>query len=183
MKYLARFLRKTEAPLGEGAYETDETSVEEGSVGFVGTIPSDPPTFHEGAKVGESTQEAPTKPTEPPPRGLPWRQHLPWWPDAWRERWGRRAVELEETGIGWREAEERAFVEILAERAAAPDADVYVEPDEERPEATIVDFDRTYLPIAEPPPPGRASEYHSDIHRRRRRCKPPASTPFLGEPP
>jgi len=29
-----------------------------------------------------------------------------------RERWGRRANELEETGLGWRDAEAQAFVEV-----------------------------------------------------------------------
>ena len=34
------------------------------------------------------------------------------WPDTWRERWGRRANELEETGLSWRDAEAQAFVEV-----------------------------------------------------------------------
>jgi hypothetical protein len=34
------------------------------------------------------------------------------WPEDWRERWGRRANELEEAGLSWRDAEARAFVEI-----------------------------------------------------------------------
>lgn len=29
-----------------------------------------------------------------------------------RERWGRRANELEEAGLAWRDAEARAFVEV-----------------------------------------------------------------------
>ena len=44
---------------------------------------------------------------------LPYRQVLATWTDDWRERWGRRANELEDTGLPWRDAEGRAFVEIL----------------------------------------------------------------------
>jgi len=42
---------------------------------------------------------------------LPYRQVLATWSDGWRERWGRRANELEESGLSWRDAEGRAFVE------------------------------------------------------------------------
>jgi hypothetical protein len=31
---------------------------------------------------------------------------------AWRERWGRRANALEESGLTWRDAETQAFVEV-----------------------------------------------------------------------
>ena len=34
------------------------------------------------------------------------------WPIAWREQWGQRANELEETGLSWRDAETQAFVEL-----------------------------------------------------------------------
>ncbi len=34
------------------------------------------------------------------------------WPQGWRERWGRRANELEDAGLSWRDAEARAFVEV-----------------------------------------------------------------------
>jgi hypothetical protein len=34
------------------------------------------------------------------------------WPVTWREQWGRRANELEETGLFWRDAEAQAFVEV-----------------------------------------------------------------------
>lgn len=34
------------------------------------------------------------------------------WPQDRRERWGRRANELEESGLSWRDAEAQAFVEI-----------------------------------------------------------------------
>jgi hypothetical protein len=34
------------------------------------------------------------------------------WPLDQREQWGRRANDLEETGLSWRDAETKAFVEI-----------------------------------------------------------------------
>jgi hypothetical protein len=34
------------------------------------------------------------------------------WPVEFRELWGRRANELEETGLSWRDAETQAFVEV-----------------------------------------------------------------------
>jgi len=37
------------------------------------------------------------------------------WPVEWRERWGRRANALEESGLSWRDAEAQAFVEIWNE--------------------------------------------------------------------
>ncbi len=34
------------------------------------------------------------------------------WPVRRREQWGRRANDLEETGLSWRDAEAQAFVEV-----------------------------------------------------------------------
>ncbi len=45
-------------------------------------------------------------------RPLPYRTVLANWPDDWRERWGRRANDLEDSGLSWRDAEGRAFLEI-----------------------------------------------------------------------
>lgn len=51
---------------------------------------------------------------------LPHRHALVAWPDEWRERWGRRANDLEEAGLSWRDAEGRAFLEVWNEwRASA----------------------------------------------------------------
>ena len=44
----------------------------------------------------------------------PWREPLARWPDEWRERWGRRANQLEEHGLHWVEAEKLAWNETLA---------------------------------------------------------------------
>lgn len=52
---------------------------------------------------------------------LPYRMVLANWPDDWRERWGRRANELEESGLTWRDAEGRAFVEIWGLLRASTD--------------------------------------------------------------
>lgn len=51
-------------------------------------------------------------------QSFPYRKALANWPDEWRERWGHRANALEEQGLGWREAEARAFFEVQDERRA-----------------------------------------------------------------
>lgn len=50
----------------------------------------------------------------PPPVFHPpvYRGVLASWPEDWRERWGRRANELEEAGLSWRDAEAQAFAEV-----------------------------------------------------------------------
>lgn len=62
-----------------------------------------------GAKVWRANEIKP----------LPYRQVLATWPDDWRERWGRRANQLEETGLSWRDAEGRAFVETWSQYHAS----------------------------------------------------------------
>jgi hypothetical protein len=52
-------------------------------------------------------------------RRLPYRMVLADWPDEWRERWGRRANALEESGLSWRDAEGRAFVEVWSQLRAS----------------------------------------------------------------
>lgn len=51
-------------------------------------------------------------PTSNPPTPLLWRAQIADWPVPWREQWGRRTAELEDFGLSWREAEERAFDEL-----------------------------------------------------------------------
>jgi hypothetical protein len=71
----------------------------------------------ESEKEPESALGTETAETEPTTwqaievKPLPYRQVLSTWPDVWRERWGRRANELEEAGLSWRDAEGRAFAE------------------------------------------------------------------------
>ena len=43
---------------------------------------------------------------------LAYRSVVAGWPLEWRELWGRRANDLEETGLSWRDAETQAFVEV-----------------------------------------------------------------------
>jgi hypothetical protein len=56
----------------------------------------------------------PARPDSPPPvfHPLEYRNVVAKWPVEWRERWGRRANGLEETGLSWRDAETQAFIEI-----------------------------------------------------------------------
>jgi hypothetical protein len=56
------------------------------------------------------------------------------WPEDWRERWGRRANELEEAGLSWRDAEAQAFVEVwnLVRRGQHPGAPASPGPDPQR---------------------------------------------------
>ncbi|HEX3451236.1 MAG TPA: hypothetical protein VHS97_23485 [Isosphaeraceae bacterium] len=53
----------------------------------------------------------------PPPifHPLAYRGVVAEWPVEWRERWGRRANALEESGLSWRDAEAQAFVEVWKE--------------------------------------------------------------------
>ncbi|MDR3638404.1 MAG: hypothetical protein P4L84_31665 [Isosphaeraceae bacterium] len=72
--------------------------------------------------AGTATPPAPapaTRVSGPPPC----RMALARWPDEWRERWGRRANALEDTGLPWHEAEAQAFVEIWNERRALGQTD------------------------------------------------------------
>jgi hypothetical protein len=66
---------------------------------FTGAIGDEPPTV-----------AAPI----PPPTA--YREALARWPDDWRQRWGTRANELEARGLGWRDAEFEAFLEVWNER-------------------------------------------------------------------
>ena len=43
---------------------------------------------------------------------LAYRSVVAGWPVEWRELWGQRANDLEETGLSWRDAETQAFVEV-----------------------------------------------------------------------
>jgi hypothetical protein len=51
------------------------------------------------------------RPAGPPPADRGWRQSVATWPVDWRERWGRRANELEDRGETWDAAEWIAFNE------------------------------------------------------------------------
>jgi hypothetical protein len=74
------------------------------------------------------TTETRTEPTTKPGlatevKPLPYRLVLANWPIEWRERWGRRANDLEEAGLNWRDAEGRAFVEVWNQLRVAHDVE------------------------------------------------------------
>lgn len=56
---------------------------------------------------------------EAPNADLGWRRRLEKWPLDWRERWGRRANDLEASGLHWIEAEKLAWNEVIVAKAAA----------------------------------------------------------------
>jgi len=55
----------------------------------------------------------------------PWRSAIAQWSEPRRERWGRRANELEAQGLSWLAAEERAFEEL----EHAPEMPEVIKPD------------------------------------------------------
>ena len=52
------------------------------------------------------------RPAAPTFHPLAYRSVVAGWPVEFRELWGQRANELEETGLSWRDAETQAFVEV-----------------------------------------------------------------------
>lgn len=64
--------------------------------------------------VASAEKASPTGGRAPAPvfHPLAYRTVVADWPIAWREQWGQRANELEETGLSWRDAETQAFVEL-----------------------------------------------------------------------
>ncbi|MGC8639147.1 MAG: hypothetical protein ACP5XB_04630 [Isosphaeraceae bacterium] len=64
--------------------------------------------------TGTSAEKAASGGRAPAPifHPLAYRSVVADWPIAWREQWGQRANELEETGLSWRDAETQAFVEL-----------------------------------------------------------------------
>ena len=88
----------------------------------------------DGAAVAPPTSAATSRVSGPPPC----RMALARWPDEWRERWGRRANALEDTGLPWHEAEAQAFVEIWNERRALGQTD----PEQPQPGSDSIEPDR-----------------------------------------
>jgi hypothetical protein len=71
--------------------------------------------FRRPAKVSGTNPDKPPaggRPSAPVFHPLAYRSVVADWPIAWREQWGQRANELEETGLSWRDAETQAFVEL-----------------------------------------------------------------------
>lgn len=79
------------------------------------TKPTEP-----GLRVANSETTPNDHPTEPTKLAWVRPAELPYWPTAWRERWGVRANDLEASGLSWSDAESRAFDEVKAEMSAPP---------------------------------------------------------------
>jgi hypothetical protein len=79
------------------------------------------------------------RPPAPKFHPLAYRSVVAGWPDEFRELWGRRANELEETGLSWRDAETQAFVEVWPQfrrSTAEPQTEAQNDPvAEDQPEA------------------------------------------------
>ena len=85
-------------------FEDEETAVG-------GEVVSESPTNRAPiAAISHAEHPASSGPTQVfhPPA---YRAVVATWPESWRERWGRRANDLEEAGLSWRDAEAQAFVE------------------------------------------------------------------------
>jgi hypothetical protein len=83
---------------------------DEDEAGEVQTEPAPVPASEIAAGSRRRAVEAPSSP--PIFHPLAYRGVVAGWPVEWRERWGRRANELEESGLSWRDAETQAFVEV-----------------------------------------------------------------------
>lgn len=70
------------------------------------------PTTAKGARSARIRPHAAAVGPLPACHPLAYRHVVADWPVEWRERWGRRANELEEAGLPWRDAEAQAFVEV-----------------------------------------------------------------------
>ena len=82
-------------------------------------VKAEPPArssgFRRPAKVVGPSQDQfarRRRPSAPVFHPLAYRSVVADWPIEWREQWGQRANELEETGLSWRDAETQAFVEL-----------------------------------------------------------------------
>ena len=103
--------RGAQPRLGQAAAEpttlSPATVVEEGPP---------PVRYRRPRKSTPIAKAEPAKPdrTPPPPvfHPLAYRSVVAAWSLESRERWGRRANELEDTGLSWRDAETQAFVEV-----------------------------------------------------------------------
>lgn len=52
-----------------------------------------------------------------PPASTPWRAEVMKWPPPWRRKWGELTAVRQDAGMGWRQAEEEAYREMLELRA------------------------------------------------------------------
>lgn len=83
-----------------------------------GTVAVAPAVRYRKPRKAASTAAVPKPDRSPPPpvfHPLAYRSVVAAWSLDARERWGRRANELEERGLSWRDAETKAFVEVWNE--------------------------------------------------------------------
>lgn len=52
-----------------------------------------------------------------PPAMAPWRAEVMKWPEEMRKHWGRLSNDHQDAGLSWRDAEERAYQEMIELRA------------------------------------------------------------------
>jgi len=124
MSYLRRFL-EIGGFLPEGTDETDRTPFMRG-VPSVLSVPSGtdreksaPSADPAGPPVSEPARPAGPDGWGPPPADTGWRAVVARWPVEWRERWGRRANDLQDGGEPWDAAEWIAYGELAPDLAVA----------------------------------------------------------------
>ena len=94
------------------------TTAEPTTLSPVAVVEEGPPAvrYRRPRKAGPLPRTESAKPdrTPPPPvfHPLAYRSVVAAWSLESRERWGRRANALEDTGLSWRDAETQAFVEV-----------------------------------------------------------------------
>src|SRR5262245_54756473 len=117
--YIDQFLEESSDLPRRGAERTEKTRPAPGSLGFLG-IPREessrstpPPPDPPPAPPSRLERPRPAGPEGwgPPPADRGWREAIGLWPVEWRERWGRRANELQDHGRPWDVAEWIAFRE------------------------------------------------------------------------
>jgi hypothetical protein len=121
--YIDRFLKEFPDVPGRSAERTEKTRPAPGSLGSLGiageeSSKSTPPSPVPPRRL-EQTRPAGPDGWGPPPADRGWRKALAGWPVEWRERWGRRANELQDAGASWAEAEWRAFHEVARDLVEA----------------------------------------------------------------
>ena len=104
----------------EAGTEPDTTEWRKESGGLTPPLPTPTPLRAERTTIDVDATDGGPDPG-PPVKPLPYRSVLAAWPDEWRERWGRRANDWEARGLGWRDAEGRAFLEVWNDWRATAD--------------------------------------------------------------
>jgi hypothetical protein len=66
------------------------------------------------AALGDESARAEREAIQSEPTRFYWRVVLPTWPVELRERWGRRANQLAESGVAWPDDERTAYEEIAS---------------------------------------------------------------------